>query len=58
MTAVRKVKSVVIACCILHNLCEMNGDEFRDEWVTSVLNQPDGALSATVEAEGLDAKVT
>ncbi|KAK9979860.1 hypothetical protein ABG768_013268 [Culter alburnus] len=51
-----KVKSLVIACCVLHNLCEMNGDEFREEWVTSALNQPDGALSATVEAEGLDAR--
>ncbi|XP_052407883.1 uncharacterized protein LOC127953028 [Carassius gibelio] len=51
-----KVKSLVIACCVLHNLCEMNGDEFREEWVTGALNQPDGAQSATVEAEGLDAR--
>lgn len=34
----------------------MNGDEFREEWVTSTLNQPDGALSSNVEAEGLDAR--
>lgn len=33
----------------------MNGDEFREEWATGTFNQPDGALSSTVEAEGLDA---
>ncbi|XDV26008.1 hypothetical protein PO909_029822 [Leuciscus waleckii] len=51
-----KNRALVIACCVLHNLCEMNGDEFREEWVTGTFNQPDGALSSTVEAEGLDAR--
>uniref|UniRef100_A0A0E9WQU1 DDE Tnp4 domain-containing protein n=1 Tax=Anguilla anguilla TaxID=7936 RepID=A0A0E9WQU1_ANGAN len=49
---IHKVKSMAIACCVLHNLCEMNGDEYREEWGATALNQPDGALSSTVEPRG------
>ena len=27
-----KIKIQVAACCVLHNLCESNDDEYRDEW--------------------------
>ncbi len=33
---IHKVKSV--GCCVLHNLCEMNGDEYREEWDVTALN--------------------
>lgn len=51
-----KVKSMVLACCVLHNICEMNGDEYREEWDAPALSQPDGELSYIVEAKGLDAR--
>uniref|UniRef100_A0A668AUA2 DDE Tnp4 domain-containing protein n=1 Tax=Myripristis murdjan TaxID=586833 RepID=A0A668AUA2_9TELE len=39
------VKSVVITCCVLHNLCESHGEDFREEWAEPVLfNQPDAPL--------------
>ena len=27
-------KHTTPACCILHNLCELRGDDYEDEWVT------------------------
>lgn len=48
---------MVLTCCILHNLCEVNGDDFMEEWGVTVLQHPEGALSSTVEAEGLHAQL-
>ena len=25
--------NVIAACCTLHNICEIHGDEFNDEWM-------------------------
>lgn len=52
-----KVKSMVLTCCVLHNLCELKGDDFMEEWGVTVLQHPESALSSTVEAEGLHAQV-
>ena len=27
------VPNVITACCILHNICEKNGDAFHDIWM-------------------------
>ncbi|XP_077384014.1 uncharacterized protein LOC144022774 isoform X2 [Festucalex cinctus] len=53
-----KVKSMVITCCVLHNLCEQNGDDFLGEWEDSAIvpQQPDGTESAIVETEGVHAR--
>ena len=33
---------MVVTCCVLHNLCESHGEDFREEWADQVnLNQPD-----------------
>ena len=28
---INNVPNVVLACCILHNICEIHGDEFNEE---------------------------
>lgn len=38
---------------LLHNLCELNGDDFMEEWGVTVLQHHEDALSPTVETEGL-----
>jgi len=30
---VGNVPNVILACCILHNICEVHGDVFNDEWM-------------------------
>ncbi|XP_053186639.1 uncharacterized protein LOC128369588 [Scomber japonicus] len=36
------VKSMVVTCCVLHNLCESHREDFREEWADHIhLNQPD-----------------
>ena len=27
------VPTIVNACCVLHNLCEVHGDGFEDDWL-------------------------
>ena len=46
---------IISACCILHNICEIHGDEFDESWLTqstdSIVDQPappeDGANPQT-----------
>lgn len=37
---VAKANNVIIACCILHNLCKVNGDEYLEAWLRE-LEDPD-----------------
>ena len=37
----------VAACVILHNLCEVNGDSFMEEWQTPHTSAPDTQQSRT-----------
>ena len=30
------ISSVIAACCILHNICEIHGNEFNEEWLHDV----------------------
>ena len=47
------VPELVIACCILHNLCEIHGDEFSEEWLDGVDNNgPVSSVSNSTRAEG------
>ena len=41
------VSTIVNACCILHNLCEVHGDGFVEEWLLDkeVLSGPCSSLS-------------
>ena len=36
---VRDASELVAACCVLHNICEVHGDTFDDDWLNGVDNQ-------------------
>ena len=31
--SVADVPNIVAACCVLHNMCEIHGNSFNDEWM-------------------------
>ena len=33
------VPELVTACCILHNICEVHGEDFNDDWLEGVESQ-------------------
>ena len=38
------IPHIITACCVLHNVCEVHGDSFNDEWLLEVdtqMAQPD-----------------
>ena len=53
-----KVPTVVAACCTLHNICEIHGDEFDQQWLEPnnlQLLQPDNPpVNAMDHADGSD----
>ena len=40
---IKNVPHVIAACCVLHNLCEIHGDSFNEEWLQEVdlMDQPE-----------------
>lgn len=38
---------LVSACCVLHNICEIHGDEFNEEWMDGVDRNDHLSVSAT-----------
>ena len=34
-TNISRMPTVVAVCAILHNICEVHGDEFNQEWLTT-----------------------
>ena len=36
---VRDVPELVTACCVLHNICEVHGEQFSEEWLEGVESQ-------------------
>ena len=62
--ATEDIPTVITACCVLHNICEVHRDEFNDAWleenpethhVTSALSYsvPASLNSATVTSEAI-----
>ncbi|KAK1880451.1 Protein ANTAGONIST OF LIKE HETEROCHROMATIN PROTEIN 1 [Dissostichus eleginoides] len=51
-----KIRTQVAACCILHNLCEINGDEYREEWTALPETQLYGPAPAIGEAGGQETR--
>ena len=50
---VNNVPNVVLACCILHNVCEIHGDEFNEEWLEDLdLVQLDDTHVSTTTQDG------
>ena len=47
------VKSIVLTCCVLHNLCELKGELYREEWAAPAhLAQPDAQYPHREGADG------
>ena len=47
------VPNIILVCCILHNICEIHGEIFNDEWLEDLdLMQPDEATVLTATADG------
>ena len=55
------VPHIVTACCILHNVCELFGDEIPDGWMNELsadlLEQPSTISPGARERPDSDAKV-
>ena len=50
---INNVPNVVLACCILHNICEIHGDEFNEEWLEDLdLVQLDDTDVSTTTHDG------
>lgn len=54
-------KSMILACCVLHNLCESHGEGYNSEWDTHIIEQvcaPNVAADIQMpEEEGRDARI-
>ena len=55
---VKNLSHVVAACCTLHNICEIHGDTFNDEWLTkgTSLADQETAPSASNTDSGNDVR--
>lgn len=54
--AVNLVKSMVLTCCALHNLCESHGEAYENSWDSPSAAEPVAALALAVEEEGKDVR--
>ena len=45
---IMNIPNVITACCILHNLCEVHGEEFDEQWIEQY-NEPQELVSAPVD---------
>lgn len=42
---ISNISNIIAACCVRHNVCEIYGDWFNEEWLQEVnLEQPDSSL--------------
>lgn len=57
---IQLVKSMVLACCALHNICERHGENYQHEWdapvAAAVPQQPAVVLGQCAEEEGRDVR--
>ncbi|XP_030621103.1 protein ANTAGONIST OF LIKE HETEROCHROMATIN PROTEIN 1 [Chanos chanos] len=58
--SLERVKSMVLTCCVLHNLCESHDEEYREEWGVPIpFSQPDLPLQPPIaETEGTGVRAT
>jgi hypothetical protein len=45
--SVSDVPGLVAACCVLHNMCEIHGDSFSEEWLEGIDSYNDTSVSDT-----------
>ena len=44
---VTNVRNVIAACCMLHNICEIHGGVFNEEWLENCETDEDGTQPTT-----------
>ena len=44
---VTNVHNVIAACCMLHNICEIHGGVFNEEWLENCETDEDGTQPTT-----------
>ena len=49
---VDNVPHIIVACCILHNMCKIHHDSFNEEWLEGLnnLDQPEQYISTESSA--------
>jgi len=49
---IEHIPTVITACCILHNICEIHGEYFNDTWLTdnTEYEQPSSLATATTSS--------
>ena len=55
---IRNIPTVITACCILHNVCEVHGDRFNKSWMeehSDALEQPPSAETTAVTSDAATA---
>ncbi|CAM4570163.1 unnamed protein product [Leuciscus chuanchicus] len=50
------VKSMILSCCALHNLCETHGEDYDNDWDAPAAAEPVVAVAQGVEEEGRDVR--
>ncbi len=35
--SIQHIPTIICACCILHNVCEIHGDSFNEEWLQQLI---------------------
>ena len=56
-TSVHDLPKLVAACCVLHNICEVHGESFCEEWLDDVANDTSASSSTTLTSASVDSSV-
>ena len=57
--SISNVPNVIMACCILHNVCEVHGEAFNEVWLDDVhLDHPTSATTAITSSAAEDIRNT
>ena len=59
-TSIHDLPKLVAACCVLHNICEIHGENFNEEWldgVTDHTSESSHSTSASVDNSGQDIQI-
>lgn len=51
---VRDVPELVAACCVLHNMCEVHGDTFNEEWLESGCGTSTAIVGSSLSESGMN----
>ena len=52
--SITNVPNVIAACCTLHNVCEVHGDLFNEEWLAEINSETDDPTGAQPSTSSQD----